>query len=54
MASDKLQVANDKLQVANGKLIGEWRIEGEPSDGTNFGSTANPGIGSQFGQRRTG
>ena len=25
---------------------------GEPSDGTNFGSTANPGIGSQFGQTK--
>ena len=34
-------MASDKLQVA-----------GEPSDGTTFGSTANPGIGSQFGQTK--
>ena len=25
---------------------------GEPSDGTNFGSHANPGIGSHFGQTK--
>jgi len=29
----------------------KWEV-GEPSDGTNFGSTANPGIGSQFGQTK--
>ena len=27
-------------------------LRGEPSDGTNFESTANPGIGSQFGQTK--
>jgi hypothetical protein len=41
-------MANGKLQVASWK----WQVAGEPSDGTNFGSTANPGIGSQFGQTK--
>ena len=27
-------------------------LRGEPSDGTNFGSHANPGIGSHFGQTK--
>jgi len=40
-------MASGKWQVASGK----WQV-GEPSDGTNFGSTANPGIGSQFGQTK--
>ena len=41
-------MASDKWQVASGK----WQVAGEPSDGTNFGSTANPRIGSQFGQTK--
>ena len=40
-------MANGKLQVASGK----WQV-GEPSDGTNFGSHANSGIGSHFGQTK--
>jgi hypothetical protein len=40
-------VASGKWQVISGK----WQV-GEPDDGTNFGSTANPGIGSQFGQTK--
>jgi hypothetical protein len=27
-------------------------MKSEPDDDTNFGSTANPGIGSQFGQTK--
>ena len=46
MASGKWQIASGKLRVQSSEL------RGEPSDGTNFGSTANPGIGSQFGQTK--
>jgi len=57
-------VASGKWQIASGKWAnrmmanGKWQMAnckwqmGEPSDGTNFGSTANPGIGSQFGQTK--
>ena len=47
MANGKLKVESCKLQVESGK----WQV-GEPSDGTNFGSYANPGIGSHFGQTK--
>ena len=40
-------MASCKLKVASGK----WQV-GEPSDDTNFGSHANPGIGSHFGQTK--
>ncbi len=47
MANGKWQVASGKLKVISGK----WQV-GEPSDGTNFGSHANPRIGSHFGQTK--
>jgi hypothetical protein len=40
-------MANGKLQMVSGK----WQM-GEPDDDTNFGSHANPGIGSHFGQTK--
>ena len=52
--SGKLQVISGKLQVASCKLkveSGKWQV-GEPDDDTNFGSHANPGIGSHFGQTK--
>ena len=47
MVSGKWQMVSGKWQVVSGK----WQM-GEPDDDTNFGSHANPGIGSHFGQTK--